>query len=300
MVFLDKPRGWTSRRAVNELVRLFTREGGKRVKAGHAGTLDPLATGMLPVLLGEATRFADVGLDADKRYVVTADLSRQTDTLDDEGETVARFAAMPEREDIERALAGLRGDIMQVPPAYSAVHVDGRRAHELARRGDAVRLEARPVHVRGLALLEWTPPMLTLAVTCSKGTYVRSLARDLGEALGVGGCVTRLRRLSTGGWPEALMLPFEDIRRLGEQCVMPLSQWLRHLPRLALEEAEARRFVQGQRIQMPEAGETARPGEVAVFLGDVLLGTGELRPGLRRMVLHPKKGLPSARRALGL
>jgi len=242
-VFLDKPRGWTSRRAVNEIARLFRADGGRRVKAGHAGTLDPLATGMLPVLLGEATRFADVGLQADKTYAVTVDLSLQTDTLDAEGAVTGRWRVMPSREAIEAALAGLRGDIMQTPPAFSAVHVEGRRAHELARRGQEVCLPPRSVHVRELTLLAWSPPEAELRVCCSKGTYVRALARDLGAALGVGGCVTALRRLSTGGWPEALMLPVDEIRRLGARCVMPLAQWLRHLPRLALSKTDARRFV---------------------------------------------------------
>lgn len=301
MVFLDKPEGWTSRRAVNEIARLFRPEGGGRIKAGHAGTLDPMATGMLPILLGEATRFADVGLDADKTYAFTMDLSFQTDTLDAEGEVVARFETLPRLKDIQAILPRFTGELEQTPPAFSAVHVNGRRAHDLARRGEEVRLAPRQVHTRALRLVDWSPPLLSLEVTCSKGFYIRSLARDLGEALGAGGCVTRLRRLSTGGWPPALMLPVEEVRERGEACIMPLAQWLRHLPRLTLDEPEARRFVQGQRIQLNEAQlKGLAAGEVAVFCGDALLGTGVVKPGLRRMVLHPKKGLPSARTMLGL
>jgi len=276
------------------MIRLFTRAGDKRIKAGHAGTLDPLATGMLPVLLGEATRFSAVGLDADKTYEVTMDLSYQTDTLDAEGETTVRFDIRINQKDVESILPRFTGNMEQIPPAYSAIHVDGQRAHEIARKGGEVVLAARPVVIYELNLINFSFPTVTLRVCCSKGTYIRSLTRDIGTSLGMGGCVTALRRISTGSWPEAMMLPFDTVVKQHETCVLPLKQWLRHLPTILLQKVEARRFVQGQRIQM----DSEIQGEVTVFFEDILLGTGIMKPGMYRMVLHPAQTLPSAQRRL--
>ncbi len=292
VVFLDKPLGWSSRQAVNAVVRIFSRPGGKRIKAGHGGTLDPMATGMLPILLGEATRFASYGLNAEKEYRVEIDLSFQTDSLDAEGRIVARFpdAARISEAKLRQALERFTGDYEQVPPAYSAVRVNGRRAYAAARAGEEVELAARPVSIHALELLSYAPPRLELMVRCSKGTYIRSLARDIGESLNVGGCVVALRRTSTGGWPEAMMVGLEELEQRREACLLPLSLWLRDLHRCDLGEEQARRFLQGQRIQLDEE----YCGEVSVFCQDVLLGTAMLRPGMRRMVLHPQRILPSA------
>ena len=249
---------------------------------------------MLPILLGEATRFSAVGLDADKTYEVAMDLSCQTDTLDAEGGITARFDIEIQQEDVEGILPHFIGKLEQTPPAYSAIHVNGRRAHEIARKGGKVVLAARPIKIHTLKLIDFSPPVATLHVCCSKGTYIRSLTRDIGVRLGVGGCVTALRRLSTGGWPKTAMLSFDEVAQQREACVFPLQQWLRHLPKILLQKAEARRFVQGQRIQMDHGTQ----GEVTVFFEDLLLGTGLMAPGMYRMVLHPKKGIPSAQRRL--
>jgi len=289
VAFLDKPAGWTSRRAVNEVSRIFG-----RIRAGHAGTLDPLATGMLPILLGEATRFSAVGLDANKTYEVTMDLGCQTDTLDAEGKILARFDTPVSRDSLENVLLCFTGKTEQVPPAYSAIHVNGRRAYELARQGDNVSFAARTIVIHELRLLEYAFSAVTLRVCCSKGTYIRSLARDIGSSLGAGGCVTALRRISTGSWPEAMMLPADKIARQREACILPLRKWLGHLPQMELEKKEARRFAQGQRIQVG----TESQGAVAVFSRDILLGTGNIKPGMYRMVLHPVRILPSAQRSL--
>ncbi len=293
-MFLDKPLGWTSRRAVNALVRLFTPEECKRIKAGHAGTLDPLASGMLPILLGEATRFADYGLQAEKRYRFEMDLSLQTDTLDQEGELIGAFD-VPElsRSTVEGVVQTFTGPQRQVPPTFSAIRVDGQRSHALARAGETVDLPARDIHIHEIILEDVKLPRLTLRVHCSKGTYIRSLARDIGLALGLGGCVTALRRLSTGGWPEAMMVAMTQLQHDPARYVVPLAQWLRELPSCSLSAELARRFVLGQRLQL-----SAHPGtlgEVAVFADDGLLGTGEIRAGQFCEVLHPKKVLPSAR-----
>jgi tRNA pseudouridine55 synthase len=299
IVFLDKPKGWTSRRAVNEVARLFGGGGRTRLKAGHAGTLDPMATGMLPILLGEATRFAELGLSAEKTYAVTIDLSYQTDTLDAEGETLAHFAgAPPSAAQVEAALASFRGTYAQVPPQYSALRVDGRRAHALARRGEHVELAARQVQILDLTLVHYDWPELALTVRCSKGTYIRALARDLGEQLGCGGCVVALRRLSTGGWPAAMMVTPEELETRREGALVPVSTWLQDLPELQLNAEMGRRLLLGQRLRM---GEDIRMpcGLVAVYGDGILLGTAELQPGESGgTVLHPARVLPSAQAAL--
>jgi len=294
VLFLDKPYGWSSRRAVNEVIRLFTPEGKKRIKAGHTGTLDPLATGMLPILLGEATRFSEQGLDADKRYRFTLDLSYQTDSLDCEGDVVGRYEGAISKTDLCELMKSFVGPQEQVPPHYSALRVDGKRAHKLAREGKAVALPPRSVTIHTLELIEFDFPRVTLQVRCSKGTYVRALARDIGERLGMGGCVTALRRLSTGGWPEAVMVSMDEVEERGEAALLPLSLWLRDFPDVELDVDQGRRFLQGQRIQVDDT----LTGHVKVFTEQELLGTAELKPGMRCMVLHPSKILPSAQEKL--
>ncbi|MDQ6990558.1 MAG: tRNA pseudouridine(55) synthase TruB [Mariprofundaceae bacterium] len=290
VVFLDKPLGWTSRKAVNEMVRCFSKPGQKRIKAGHAGTLDPLATGMLPILLGEATRFAELGLAAEKRYTVSFDLSYQTDTLDREGEILERFDSSIDCDDIKALIPTFLGEQEQVPPLYSAIRVNGKRAHAIAREGGNVILPARTICIHSIELLDVDFPTVTLNVHCSKGTYIRSLARDIGKALGLGGCVTMLRRTSTGAWPEAMMVSIDQLEADMASCVLPLKQWLRDYSEFSLSEDDAKRFLNGQRIQM----DTPMNGDVLAISGDLLLGTGCLKPGQHRQVLHPVRILPSA------
>ncbi|MDQ6967666.1 MAG: tRNA pseudouridine(55) synthase TruB [Mariprofundaceae bacterium] len=290
VVFLDKPLGWTSRRAVNEVIRIFSEAGKKRVKAGHAGTLDPLATGMLPILLGDATRFSELGLNADKRYTVTFDLSYQTDTLDCEGEVIARFENMVDRQALMDVLSLFQGKQQQIPPIYSAIRVDGKRAHAMARKGESVVLKARDICIHKLELLSFDFPYVSLDVLCSKGTYIRSLARDIGEKLDMGGCVTALRRTSTGGWSESMLVTEDCLKEAKQQAVLPLRQWLRDFPSCELNKDDAWRFLNGQRIQLEQKTE----GTVAVICNELLLGTGELKPGMHRMVLHPLRILPSS------
>lgn len=263
------------------------------MKAGHGGTLDPLATGMLPILLGEATRYAELGLNAEKSYRVTFDLSYQSDTLDREGEITNRFSGELDLQKLESVLALFTGEIEQIPPAYSAIRVNGKRAHEMARKGEEVVISARSVTIHHLKLIQFVFPLVTLEVQCSKGTYIRSLARDIGEKLGFGGCVTELRRLSTGGWPEAVMVSMDQLHKEGASCLLPLSRWLRNLSAITVSTDEAKRFLQGQRIQLraTSADETAQ--QVKVMQGDTLLGTGEVKAGMKHMVLHPVRILPS-------
>ncbi len=298
IIFLDKPLGWTSRKAVNEVSRLFSVPGKKRIKAGHAGTLDPLATGMLPILLGDATRFAEMGLQAEKSYRVSFDLSYQTDTLDCEGEVVSSFDSTISREQLDQVLPSFRGEIEQVPPIYSAIRIDGKRAHDMARKGQDVEMKARAVTVHRLELVAFEFPVVTLDVSCSKGTYIRSLARDIGEKLGLGGCVTKLKRLSTGGWPEVMMVSMQMLSEEKAACLVSLAQWLRDFERVDLQSDEAKRFLQGQRIQLREtqADAQAEDETVAVFADDIVIGTAILKAGLRHKVLHPARILPTAQK----
>jgi len=279
-------------------MRIFSTPGQKRIKAGHAGTLDPLATGMLPILLGDATRFAEMGLNAEKCYRVSFDLSYQTDTLDNEGDITQRFDGTICAAQLKSALAAFTGDIAQVPPIYSAIRIQGKRAHDLARQGKAVEMQSRPVTIHTMVLKAFEFPLVTLEVSCSKGTYIRSLARDIAASLGMGGCVTSLRRLSTGGWPEAMMVSPDQLAEQKEACLLPLAQWLRDFRHQHLHGDDVKRFLHGQRIQLTETETAKQEEDVAVFGADTFLGTGVLKGGMRHMVLHPAKIMPSAQATL--
>lgn len=210
ILLIDKDKGPTSMQ-VCASIRARLRRGGapKRVRVGHAGTLDPLATGLLIVMVGRATRLCESLMRADKEYEAEINLSRRSTTDDAEGEvTVAQVARPPDEAAIRAACRAMVGDIMQRPPAFSAVHVGGRRAYQLARQGAPPDLPARPVRVDAIEILARDWPMLRLRVTCGKGVYVRSLARDIGALLGVGGMLTALRRTRIGPYR------VDDARRL--------------------------------------------------------------------------------------
>ncbi|HID37413.1 MAG TPA: tRNA pseudouridine(55) synthase TruB [Ghiorsea sp.] len=299
VLFLDKPKGWTSRKAVNHVIHLFSKPEQKnrkqRPKAGHTGTLDPLATGMLPILLGDATRFSNMGLSAEKSYEVSFDLSFQTDTLDLEGEVLSRFEhAEVNKAALTEVLAKFMGKIQQVPPIYSAIRVDGQRAHKMARQGQDVQMQAREVEIIAIELLSLQGSEVTLAVDCSKGTYIRSLARDIGEQLGLGGCVTALRRTSSGGWAKEMMVSIEELEEKKENCMLPLQIWLRDLPVISLAKDEAQRFVQGQRLLV--ASYVAGDALCCIMFNDLVLGTAMFNPN--KGVLQPERVLPTAQEIL--
>ncbi len=210
LMVIDKPIGMSSMQ-VCAVIRGRLRAGGapKRVKVGHGGTLDPLATGVLVVLVGRATKRCEQVMAGAKRYETTIDLSCVSSTDDLEGEkTAAQPAEIPTREAIERACAKWTGGMMQRPPIYSAIKVDGRRAYAMARRGEAVELTPRPVRIDAIEIIEYAWPMLRLDITCGKGTYIRSLGRDIGAEVGAGGMLTALRRTRVGAFTieEALAL----------------------------------------------------------------------------------------------
>lgn len=262
LILLDKPRGLSSNQALQKVRNLLRAE-----KAGHTGALDPLATGVLPVCLGEATKAAGILLGNDKAYEVEARLGATTDTDDAEGQ-VLRERPVPAftAADVEALLPRFTGDIQQVPPVYSALKQGGEPLYVKARRGETIEIAARPVSVHAIELLETGPDRLRLRVTCGSGTYIRSLVRDLGEALGCGAHVTALRRLWVEPFRDLPLWTIEALQALAElgeavldAAVLPVEQALRAVPKLMLDAEQARRLGMGQPVRLPEAAETVEP-----------------------------------------
>jgi tRNA pseudouridine55 synthase len=249
IVIVNKPRGWTSHDVVARMRRLA---GQKRV--GHAGTLDPMAEGVLPVLLGRATRLADFIQLGRKTYVATVQLGVATDTDDTEGSVIAQ-APIPQlfEPSIEVVLATFRGEILQVPPQYSALKVAGRRAYAVARAGGEVDLAPRPVTIDQLRLLGWSESELRLEVTCSKGTYIRALARDVAIALGTVGHLTALSRTQVGSFCLNDAVTPDELAAQGiENALLPAAHALPDSPTYSAKADEAARLANGQAV--PVAG----------------------------------------------
>jgi tRNA pseudouridine55 synthase len=270
VLLLDKPVGVTSNRALQTARRLLNAR-----KAGHTGTLDPMASGLLPVMLGEATKFSADLLDADKSYRATVRLGVVTTTGDAEGEVVERRAVAVKSGEVEEALMRFTGDIEQVPPMHSALKRDGRPLYELARAGIEVERAARAVRIRSLQLIEQTGDTLVLDVKCSKGTYVRVLAEDIGRALGCGAHLAALRRTRVGPLTLDGAVELAALEAMGldarRSCLRPVDELLGTLPSVELDAELTARFRQGQRLAIE-----ARPrgGRVRVYGADrTLLGT---------------------------
>jgi len=247
-VCFDKPLGMGSTQAVGKLRWLFDAQ-----KAGHAGTLDPLATGVLPIALGEATKTVAFMMDAAKTYRFTIAWGETTTTLDREGAVTEASDVRPTREAIEAALLRFVGEISQIPPAYSAIKVDGERAYDLARAGETVELAARTVRIDALRLLEADADSATLEMDCGKGTYVRALARDLAAALGACAHVSVLRRTRVGPFREAEAIRLETLEDLRHKAaalegLLPVETALDDIPALAITEDDAFRLAQGRSI----------------------------------------------------
>ncbi len=265
---IDKPAGLGSTQVVSAVKRALRQAGYPKVKVGHGGTLDPLASGVLPLALGEATKLCGRMLDADKVYDFTVRFGEETATLDCEGEVVARSDVRPSRRDVEAVLEQFTGRIDQVPPVYSALKVDRRRAYDRARAGEELELKARSVTVHWLALHEASPRAcfnheaeVTLSARVSKGTYIRSLARDIALALGTVGHVTMLRRVKAGPFvlDSSFSLDkvgeFAQARQL-EELLLPLTAGLDDIPALSVTPDQARALRQGRKL----AGIAAKPG----------------------------------------
>ncbi|MCT4655538.1 MAG: tRNA pseudouridine(55) synthase TruB [Cohaesibacter sp.] len=268
-VALDKPLEMTSTQAVGAIKRIFNVK-----KAGHAGTLDPLATGCLPIAIGEATKTVSYVMDGRKLYEFVVRWGEETDTDDAEGELIDSSAHRPSREEIEDSLADFTGTIMQVPPAFSAIKVNGERAYDLARDGEEVKLAARPITVHELNLISCPDEDTAIFVAeCSKGTYVRSLARDIGRHLGTRGHVVGLRRLLSGPFSEDMMISLESLEDLSHSApgepglataLLPVETALDDIPALAINRNAVARLRRGQSVLL--RGQDAPVGDFAVAM----------------------------------
>ncbi len=284
-LLLDKPVGLTSNAALQQAKKAL-----RAAKAGHAGTLDPLASGLLIVLFGEATKFAGPLLDADKEYVATLKLGERTSTGDAEGEvTHIRPVSIG---DLTQVLEAFKGDIEQVPPMHSALKYKGTPLYRLARRGEEVERAARKVRIAQLEVLDCAPPRLVLRVACSKGTYIRTLAQDIGEALGCGAHLAGLRRTGSGRFR---VEHARGLDALDERCVLPLTTLLDGLARVELTGAQEARLRQGQALQISglQIGLCAvvRPDGGVIGLGEAD-ADGTLKP--LRLTQAAEKHLKSA------
>lgn len=250
-VILDKSPGMTSTQGVGAVRRLFDAD-----KAGHAGTLDPMATGLLPIALGEATKTIPYVMDGTKRYSLRVRWGEATNTDDAEGKVIATSPLRPDRAGIEAALPAFLGQITQIPPQFSALKIDGQRAYDLARRGEDVDLAPRQVRIDRFALTAMvSPDEADFEVICGKGTYIRSLARDLGQCLGSCGHLTRLRRLQVGPFREDAAISLDELQAAAHNdrllpYLLPIETALADIPALALSETEAKRLRQGQPVSL--------------------------------------------------
>jgi tRNA pseudouridine55 synthase len=287
VLLLDKPAGWSSTQALAKAKRLLSSP-----KAGHTGTLDPFATGLLPLVYGEGTKFARFLIDATKAYRATLRLGVETTTGDTEGSEVVRLPINADEGYIDEVLDRFRGRQTQVPPMFSAVRVGGKRLYELAREGVEVERAARPIEILELRRVDFDADVLTLHVACSKGTYIRTLAMDLGRALGCGAYLTALRRTAVGPFRIEQACTLEQLAADGPEAargrLLPVEVLVEGLPRWDCPAAEGKRLAQGQEIEGP----VMPPGaEVAVFSAPWgFLGVGRVAPSGRLAPLRLMAG----------
>jgi tRNA pseudouridine55 synthase len=284
-VVLDKPIGMTSTHAVAVVKRLFSAK-----RAGHAGTLDPLATGCLPIALGEATKTVPFIMDSRKRYRFTVQWGEERDTDDAEGRVVDTSAARPQRDQVAALLPQFIGTIEQVPPRYSAIKIDGERAYDLARDGQDVVLQSRPIEIGALTLVE-SPDSdhSVIEAECGKGTYVRALARDMGRILGCFGHVSALRRMSVGPFTEVAMISLEQLAALCDraaagggnlaEALLPVETALDDIPALAISRADAARLQRGQTVLLRGRDAPLLRGTVYVTASGDLIALADVDRG---------------------
>jgi tRNA pseudouridine55 synthase len=282
---LDKPVGMTSTHAVSVVKRLFQAK-----RAGHAGTLDPLASGCLPIALGEATKTVPFVMDGRKRYRFTVRWGEERDTDDAEGRVIEASDARPSAEDIRALIPRYTGIIAQVPPRFSAVKIEGERAYDLAREGATVELDARPVEIHRLELVQIPDrDHAMLVAECGKGTYVRALARDMGRALGCLGHVVALRRTAVGHFNEDHAVSLDRLQAAdpGEggdrgrllSLLRPVAEGLQGLPMLSVSRADASRLARGQGVLLRGRDAPIMPGFVAVSTHGELIALAEIEQG---------------------
>ena len=282
-VVLDKPYGLGSTSAVGKVRWLYTAQ-----KAGHAGTLDPLATGILPIALGEATKTVPFMMDAKKGYQFTLTFGENTDSWDAEGQVTETSDVRPTEAQILKALPQFIGDIEQIPPRFSAIKVDGKRSYDLARSGEIVELKSRQVTVDSFDLLEFDGQAATFEVGCGKGTYIRSLARDMAAALGTCGHVTMLRRTRVGPFHLGQSFTLDALENLCHrggvsEALRPVETALDDIPVLALTELEATELKHGRAIVLTPSIEAENSEWILAMLGDKAIALcnaieGQLRP----------------------
>lgn len=281
---LDKPAGTTSTDAVSKTKRLF-----EAAKAGHAGTLDPLATGILPIAFGEATKTVPFIVDGTKGYRFTVRWGAQTTTDDLEGEIVAEADARPSRADIEAILGDFIGDIDQIPPQFSAIKVDGARAYDLARQGDSFELDARTVHVDSLTIADMPDAdRCVIDAVCGKGTYVRALARDIGRRLGCHGHISSIRRTRVGPFEEEATISLDKLRDISHSAagceallreLKPVETALDDIPALAISRSDAARLKSGQPVLLRGRDAPILKGSVYATTSGTLVAIGEISHG---------------------
>ena len=283
-LMLDKPKGITSTKAVGTVKRIFN-----AAKAGHAGTLDPLATGVLPIAFGEATKTVPYVVDGLKSYRFTVCWGAETDTDDIEGNILRQSVLRPERQDIEAVLTNFVGPIMQVPPQYSAIKVEGERAYDLARSGETFELKARQVFIDRLNLLEMPDPDHSIfEAHCGKGTYVRALARDIGQILGVYGHIVSLRRTSVNRFTEINTISLDKLIELSHsaagrealiEVLKPVETALDDIPALAVNVSDALRLKRGQTVLLRGRDAPILKGSVYAMSRGSLVALGEIQQG---------------------
>lgn len=272
---IDKPEGLTSHDVVQRV-----RRWAKQRRVGHLGTLDPLATGVLPIALGEATKLSQLLTHGSKSYRGRIKLGVETTTYDREGEVVSEVdGPWPAADALEKALARFRGEIEQVPPPYSAVKTGGEAAYKRARRGEEVRLEPRTVQVDRLELESYEPPFVTIVVDCGPGTYLRSMAHDLGQQIGTGGHLWELRRTRSGPFSEDQSLPLDDLDERGESRLIPMAA-ATGLPSYKTDARTARRVANGIQLGRHEVKGAPAEGTLQLVRGDKLVALLEARKGL--------------------
>ena len=284
-IILDKPAGIGSTQCVSAVKRALREAGEPKTKVGHGGTLDPLATGVLPIALGEATKLAGRMLDATKVYDFTIAFGEETDTLDTEGKVVAASETRPTLAEIEATLPRFTGPIEQVPPAYSALKIGGKAAYVRARAGETVEMKPRNVTIQDLRLLSATPDEATLSATVSKGTYIRSLGRDIARALGTLGHVVMLRRTRAGPFGLESAISLDKLADLAKArtldgAVLPLSAGLDDIPALPVDPDQALLLRHGQLL----AGTPATPGLYLAISGETPVALVEVSAGDVRVV----------------
>ena len=277
VLLLDKPQGMTSNDALQKVKRLFNAK-----KAGHTGALDPLATGMLPICFGEATKFSQYLLDSDKRYQVIAKLGERTDTSDADGQIICSKPVNITQSQIDEALTHFRGDILQVPTMFSALKHQGKPLYEYARQGIVIEREARPITVYENQFIQFdvTNHELTLEIHCSKGTYIRTIIDDLGELLGCGAHVIYLRRLQVSNYPIQKMVTLDALQNLADkdELLMPVDSPMNEYPKVILSEQQGKNILLGRTIEIDsiinEVNVSTKENLVRIYQDQRFIGAG--------------------------